>query len=91
MSCCNPLWRQSIRWQIERAGINNEETLAEVRRMMAEAEGIDVETTLKRTENQHRQLALLAKKIRLVIQARHYAVTVSIDGLMLVLSDLERA
>ena len=81
---------RSLRDYLKRAGINNEKTLAEVRRLMAEAEGIEVETAKKRTENQHRQLALLAKKLRLVIQAQLYAETGSIEGLMVVLSDLER-
>jgi len=76
---------------LKKAGINNEKTLAEVRRIMAEAENIETETVRKRTENQHRQLALLAKKLRLVIQAQAYAETGSIDGLMAVLQDLEAA
>jgi hypothetical protein len=57
---------------------------------MAEAENLEVETARKRTENQHRQLALLAKKLKLLIQAQRYAETGSIEGLMVVLSDLER-
>lgn len=57
---------------------------------MAEAESIEVDTAKKRTENQHRQLALLAKKLRLVIQAQAYAETGSIEGLMAVLADLEK-
>jgi HJR/Mrr/RecB family endonuclease len=81
---------RSLKEYLKTAGIKNEKTLAEVRRIMAEAEGIEVETTRKRTENQHRQLALLAKKIRLVIQAQHYVETGSIEGLMVVLSELER-
>lgn len=81
---------RSIKEYIKTAGINNEKTLAEVRRVMAEAEGIEVETSRKRTENQHRQLALLAKKLKLVIQAQLYAETGSAEGLMAVLSDLER-
>lgn len=80
----------SLKDYIKRVGISNEKTLAEVRRMMAEAEGIEVETAKKRTENQHRQLALLAKKLRLLIQAQHYAETGSLEGLMGVLSDLEK-
>lgn len=75
---------------LKRAGISNEKTLAEVRRIMAEAESIEVDTAKKRTENQHRQLALLAKKLRLVIQAQAYAETGSIEGLMAVLADLEK-
>jgi hypothetical protein len=82
---------QSLKEYLKKAGINNEKTLAEVRRIMAEAESIEVETVKKRTENQHRQLALLAKKLRLVIQAQHYAETGSVEGLLVVLSDLEKA
>ena len=80
----------SLKEYLKKAGISNEKTLAEVRRMMAEAEGVEVDTAKKRTEDQHRQLALLAKKLRLVIQAQHYAETGSLDGLMAVLSDLEK-
>jgi hypothetical protein len=35
-------------------------------------------------------MALLAKKLRLVIQAQHYAETGSVEGLMVVLADLEK-
>jgi hypothetical protein len=63
---------------------------AVVTRRLPEAESIEVETAKKRTEHHHRQLALLAKKLRLVIQAQHYAETGSIEGLMVVLSDLEK-
>lgn len=76
---------------LKRQAIGNEKTLAEMRRIMAEAESIEVETARKRTEHQHRQLALLAKKLRLVIQAQQYTETGSIDGLMQVLCDLERS
>ena len=41
--------------------------------------------------DQHRQLALLAKKLKFVIQAQLYAETGSIEGLLQVLHDLERA
>lgn len=81
---------RSLKDYLKKAGINNEKTLAEVRRIMAEAEAIEVTAARQRTENQHRQLALLAKKLRLVIQAQSYAETGSIDGLMVVLSDLEQ-
>lgn len=80
----------SLKEFLKKNGINNEKSYAEVRRIMAEAEGIEVDAAKKRTENQHRQLALLAKKLRLVIQAQHYAETGSIEGLMVVLADLER-
>jgi ORF6N domain len=82
---------KSLKDYLKQAGISNEKTLAEVRRIMVEADGIEIDTARKKTENKHRQLALLAKKIKLVIQAQHYAETGSIEGLMMVLSDLERA
>lgn len=80
----------TLKQYLKKVGITNERTLAEVRRIMAEAESIEVDAVRKRTETQHRQLALLAKKLRLVIQAQHYAETGSIEGLMVVLSDLEK-
>ncbi|MBL8564970.1 MAG: ORF6N domain-containing protein [Hyphomicrobiaceae bacterium] len=82
---------RSVKEYMKRVGIGNEKSLAEVRRIMAEAEAIEVETSRKRTENQHRQLALLAKKLKLVIQAQLYAETGSVDGLLVVLSDLEKS
>lgn len=81
----------SLKDYLKRAGINNEKTLAEVRRMMAEAESLEVDTARKRTENKHRELALLAKQLRLILQAQIYAESGSVDGLMAVLCDLERS
>lgn len=81
---------KSLKDYLKRAGISNEKTLAEVRRIMAEAESIEVDVARKRTENQHRQFALLAKKLRLVIQAQHYAETGSAEGLMIALSELSK-
>lgn len=82
---------ETLKEYLKKVGISNERTLAEVRRIMAEAENIEIDSVRKRTENEHRQLALLAKKLRLVLQAQHYAETGSIEGLMIVLSDLEQA
>ena len=82
---------RAIKAYLKKAGIQNEKTLAEVRKIMAEAENIEVKTAGKRTENQHKQLALLAKKLKLVIQAQHYAETGSVAGLLQVLGDLEQA
>ena len=81
---------KSIKDYLQKAGISNEKTLAEVRRIMAEAESIEVETDRKRTENKHRQFALMAKKVRLVIQARQYAESGSTEGLMVALADLSK-
>ena len=81
---------KSIKDYLQKVGISNEKTLAEVRRIMAEAESIEVDTARKRTDNQHRQFALMAKKLRLVIQAQQYAETGSTEGLMVALADLSK-
>lgn len=81
---------RSLKAYLKKGGIENEKTLAEVRKIMAEAENIEVTTAGKRTENRHRKLALVAKQIRLIIQAQRYAETGSVEGLMQVLGDLER-
>jgi len=71
-------------------GARNEKTLAEVRKLMAEAENIEVETAGKRTANKQLQLGLLAKQLRLVLQAQHFVETGNSEGLIQVLSDFER-
>ncbi|CAN5547198.1 hypothetical protein BH10PSE4_BH10PSE4_40690 [soil metagenome] len=54
----------SIKDYLKRAGVQNEKTLAEVRKRLAEADALEAETARNRSENQHRQLALLAKQLR---------------------------
>ena len=82
---------RSIKDYLKRAGIQNEKTLAEVRKLLAEADALEAETAQKRTENQHRQLALLAKQLRLVLVAQQYLETGGVEGLLATLKDLERA
>lgn len=74
---------------LKQPGVRNEKSLAEVRKIIAEAENLDAATAGKRTENRHRELALLAKQLRLVLEAQNYVETGSVDGLLQVLSDLE--
>ena len=81
----------ALKEYFKKHGVNNEKTMSEARRIMAEAENIEVDTARKRTENKHRQLALLAKQLKLILQAQHYAESGSLEGLMAVLSDLEKA
>jgi len=57
---------------------------------MAEAENIEVATVGKRAESEMKQLALLAKKLRLVLEAHQFAETGSVDGLLQVLKDFDR-
>ncbi|TCS18074.1 ORF6N domain-containing protein [Caulobacter sp. BK020] len=81
---------RSIKEYLKRAGVQNEKTLAEVRKLLAEADALEAETAQKRTENQHRQLALLAKQLRLVLVAQQYLETGGVEGLLATLQDLER-
>jgi hypothetical protein len=81
---------RSIKEYLKRAGVQNEKTLAEVRKLLAEADALEAETAQQRTENQHRQLALLAKQLRLVLVAQQYLETGGVEGLLATLKDLER-
>ena len=81
---------RSIKEYLKRAGLQNEKTLAEVRKLLAEADALEAETAQKRTENQHRQLALLAKQLRLVLVAQQYLETGGVESLLGTLKDLER-
>lgn len=80
----------AIKEHLRRSGVQNEKTLAEVRKLLAEADALEAETIGKHTQNQHRQLALLAKKLRIALEAQRYLETGSVEGLLSVLKDMER-
>lgn len=80
----------AIKEHLKKAGVQNEKTLAEVRKLLAEADALEAETLGKHTQNQHRQLALLAKKLRIALEAQRYIETGSVEGLLSVLKDMER-
>ena len=82
---------KNIKEHLKTVGIKNKKTLAEVRKLLAEAEVLDAETAARHTENQHRQLALLAKQLRLVTVAQQYIESGGAEGLLSVLKDLEGA
>jgi hypothetical protein len=82
---------RSIKEHLKKAGVQNEKTLAEVRKLLAEADAVEAETAQRVTENQHRQLALLAKQLRLVLVAQQYLERGGVEDLLAVLKDLEGA
>lgn len=82
---------RSIKEYLKKAGVQNEKTLAEVRKLLAEADSVEAETAQRVTENQHRQLALLAKQLRLVLVAQQYLERGGVEDLLAVLKDLEGA
>ncbi|ATC33985.1 hypothetical protein CA606_17530 [Caulobacter vibrioides] len=81
----------SLKEHLRTAGVQNEKTLAEVRKLLAEAEALEAETALRVTETQHRQLALLAKQLRLVLVAQQALDRGGVEDLLAVLKDLERS
>lgn len=81
----------SLKEHLRTPGVQNEKTLAEVRKLMAEAEAVEAETALRVTETQHRQLALLAKQLRLVLVAQQSLERGGVEDLLAVLKDLERS
>lgn len=80
---------QALKAWLRKPGVQNEKTLAEVQKLMAEADALAAETAVKVTENQHRQLALLAKQLRLVLVAQQFLDSGDVDSLLATLRDLE--
>ncbi len=79
---------KSLKEILSKPGIDNEHKVAEIRKLMAEAENIEVETDGKRLRNEEQQLALLAKKLSLVMQAQHFAQTGQVDDFLRLLGEL---
>lgn len=75
---------------LKRPGVQNEHALADAQKLLAEARNLDVEAARKTTENAHRELALLAKQLRLVLLAQDYLETGRMEGFLGVLEDLSK-
>lgn len=81
----------ALREFLRKPAVRNERTLAEARKPLKEAEAIDVEILGRRIENEHRQLAHVAKQFRLVVAAQRCSETGGVDGFVAVLKDLSGA
>lgn len=79
----------AIKAYLAKGGVQNEKTLAEVHKLLAEADALAAETVGRHTENQHRQLALVAKQLRLAIEMQRYLETGTVESLMATLRDME--
>ena len=77
----------SLKAYLKRPGVANDKTLAEMEKLIAEADDIKVATSRKKTQNEAEQLALLAKKLRLILEAQHYAETGSLERFLGFLKD----
>jgi hypothetical protein len=80
----------AIKAYLAKGGLQNEKTLAEVRKLLAEADALAAETMTRHTENQHRQFALLAKQLRLTLEVNRYLETGTVESLLTTLKDLEQ-
>ncbi|WP_292149323.1 hypothetical protein [Brevundimonas sp.] len=75
---------------MKRPGVQNEHALADAQKLLAEARYLDAEAARKTTENAHRELAVLAKQLRLVLLAQDYLETGRMEGFLGVLEDLSQ-
>lgn len=78
----------AIKAHLRRQGVENERTLAEIQKLLKEAEALDAEISARQVEAGHRRLALVAKQLRIAIEVQRFLDTGSADGLMSVLRDL---
>jgi len=78
----------AIKAHLKKQDIANEKTLAEVQKLLKEAEAIDTEISARHIENNHRQLAYLAKQLRIVIEVQRYLDQGNVENLLAVLKDL---
>lgn len=74
---------------LAKGGIQNQKTLAEVHKLIAEAEALGVQTVGKHIENEHRRLALLAKQLRLALEMQRYLQEGTVNSLLATLRELE--
>lgn len=79
----------AIKAYLAKGGVQNEKTVAEIQKLLAEADALATETIGRHTENQHRQLALLAKQLRLAIEMQRYLETGTVESLLATLKDME--
>lgn len=75
---------------LRKQGVKNEEILAQIQKLLKEAEQIDAEIEGKHIDNEHRRLALVAKQLRIVLELERYSLTGDTDSLRQTLADIAR-
>lgn len=79
---------RAIKAHLRKQGVQNEQTLAEIQKLLKEAEAIDAEISARHVETDHRRLALIAKELRIAIEVQRFVETGSAEGLLAVLKEL---
>lgn len=80
---------KALKEVLKKPGLDNEQKAAQVRKLMAEAESIEVDTEGKRIRNEEQQLSLLARKLSLIMQAHQFAETGNAEGFYRILESFE--
>lgn len=78
----------AIKAQLRKQGVQNEHRLAEIQKLLKEAEVLDTEIAARHVETEHRRLALVAKQLRITIELQRFLEQGDADGLLAVLRDL---
>jgi hypothetical protein len=81
---------QHLKDRLSRPGLENEEIAARAAKLLAEAEMSKAAAAKTHAEASEIELRLLARRIRLVIEAEHAMVAGQLDSFLTVLEDLGR-
>lgn len=81
---------KALKELVKKPGVENEQKIAQIRKLMAEAESIEVDTEGKRLRNEEQHLSLLARKLSLIMQAHHFAETGNAEQFFRVLGSFEQ-
>lgn len=79
---------EALKDHLRSTGIQNEKSLAEIKKILAEVEVIHAESRKSDIDNRHHELALLAKQLRMILAAQKFAETGALDTLDAVLREL---
>ncbi len=81
----------ALKAHLQARGIENQQGLAEVRKLLGEADLISAQIAARHIETEHRRLALVAKQLRITLETQRYLDSGRPDGLMGVLQDIAAA
>lgn len=78
----------AIKAHLKKQDVLNDKTLAEVQKLLKEAEDLGANIAARHIENSHRELALQAKQLRIVLTAQRYLDQGDLESLLTVLKDI---
>ncbi|QBY02828.1 ORF6N domain-containing protein [Rhodophyticola sp. CCM32] len=78
----------AVKEHLKAQGIQNQKGLAEIQKLIHEADALEAEITARYIENDHRRLAYMAKQLRIVIEIERYLETGNAEGFLALLKDI---